>query len=335
MKPWSHERFIREVKPRWGNKPMSKILVVTRDKNLENGLIEKCKADRETNEMEIRVTKWENYTKLSKEIYSWRPTTLVITFGDGESSDIKRMLNADMGVKDDDPNQKFQFRIFQMKNIFNSEQCILLSTTKTDARAVEKRLRDARLENKVTTRVLVITGGHGGIKEDRKGQPLEHNGTTGFTNLDFQVEEFYIQDCETVGVTPRRDPRQKPVGEAQEKAANARSDCLMNDDDFKQIKFNVLNIAEFYKRGKGDVVGLMKFIRDYDPTVLMISWCFSTTCDLAMMLRREGVFGTMFATCDLRTITGDPDAKLSDQQREVLENNRGKKDGADRQLWGW
>ena len=66
----------------------------------------------------------------------------------------------------------------------------------------------------------------------------------------------------------------------------------------------------------------LKFIWDYKPTVLMISWCFSTTCDLAMLLRREGIFGTMFATYDLRTITGDPNAELSDQQRGVLEYKR-------------
>jgi DNA replication protein DnaC len=70
----------------------------------------------------------------------------------------------------------------------------------------------------------------------------------------------------------------------------------------------------------------MEFIRNFKPTVLMLSWCFSTTCDLAMMLRREGVFGTMFVTFDLRAITGEPKAELSDQQREVLENYREVKD---------
>ena len=99
MEPWSHERFIREVKPRWGNSPKSKILVVTRDKNLENGLIEKCKADTRTNKMEIRVTEWVDYPSLYNEMYpndSWRPTTLVITFDGGEISDINiaRIANA-------------------------------------------------------------------------------------------------------------------------------------------------------------------------------------------------------------------------------------------------
>jgi len=66
----------------------------------------------------------------------------------------------------------------------------------------------------------------------------------------------------------------------------------------------------------------------------MISWCFSTTCDLAMMLRREGVFGTMFATFDLRTITEDPNAELSEQQRGVLEYKRYNPEMKDVVLYG-
>ena len=143
---------------------------------------------------------------------------------------------------------------------------------------------------------------------------------------DLLVPKFYREDCETVGVAPRSGTKQTPLGEAQEKATTARPDCLMNDPDFDKMKFNVLNIAEFHKEGEGDGKGLMEFIRDFKPTVLMLSWCFSTTCDLAMMLRREGVFGTMFATFDLRAITGNPKAELSDQQREVLENYREVKD---------
>ena len=209
MEPWSHERFIREVKPRWGNSPKSKILVVTRDKNLENRLIEKCKADTRTNEMEIRVTKWVDYPSLKKEIYPndpWRPTTLVITFDGKESDDIIGKLNADMGLEYQS-SRKFKFKILNLANIFNPEQCILLSTTATTWRGVKPQLKAARLENKPTTRVLVITGGHGGIKKDSKGQPMEHNGATGFTNLDFLEEKFYINTCETVGVAPRWDPK--------------------------------------------------------------------------------------------------------------------------------
>ena len=52
-------------------------------------------------------------------------------------------------------------------------------------------------------RVLVISGSHGEIKENSRGQPLEHNGSTGFSNFDFLDYELYRSDCKTVGVAPR------------------------------------------------------------------------------------------------------------------------------------
>ena len=179
MEDWSHELFISEVKPKWGNSPKSKILVVTRDKNKDNELMEKCRADSRTNHMDIRVTEWVDYPNLEKEIYphdSWRPTMVVITFNGAESDDIFGGLQADMGA-DYQKGSKFNIKILHLFNIFNPEQCILLSTTVTDDRAVEQRLRAARLEKKETTRVLVIAGGHGGFKrDDDTDELLEHNG---------------------------------------------------------------------------------------------------------------------------------------------------------------
>jgi len=211
-----------------------------------------------------------------------------------------------------------------LEQCFDPEQCILLSSSTTkkgewnNYRGVKEQLRDACLEK--NNRVLVISGSHGQIGKDTKGQALEHNGFTGFTKSNLLDYQLYRKDCETVGVAPRsKCNKQKPVGEAQEKAVTAKPECLMNDKSFDQIKFNVLNIAEFHREEEGDAEGLMKFICDFRPTVLMISWCFSTSCDLAMMLRRKGIFGTMFATFDMRVITGNPKAELSDEQRKVLE----------------
>ena len=66
---WSHERFIEEVNPEWGNSPKSKILVVTRDKGTDDKLIEKCQADQDkTNHMGVKVTKWVDFPKLKGEI---------------------------------------------------------------------------------------------------------------------------------------------------------------------------------------------------------------------------------------------------------------------------
>ena len=156
---------------------------------------------------------------------------------------------------------------------------------------------------------------------------MEHNGSTGFTDFGCLEYKFCREDCKTVGVAPqsklgrqklKSGTQHKPEGKPQERASRVGENCLMKK--FNQVKFNVLDIADFHKEGEGDADGIMRFIRDFKPTV--ISWCFSTTCDLAMMLRSEGVFGTMFAAHDLRTITNNPRAELSDQQKEVLEYKR-------------
>ena len=113
MEDWSHELFISEVKPEWGNSPKSKILVVTRDKNKDNGLKEKCRAAPRTNHMDIRVTEWVDYPNLEKEIYpndAWRPIVVVITFNGVESDDIFGGLQADMGA-DYQKGSKFNFKM--------------------------------------------------------------------------------------------------------------------------------------------------------------------------------------------------------------------------------
>ena len=98
---WSHGRFMGEVRPRWGNSPKSKILVVTKDKK-DKELERKCSEAQRTNKMDIRVIEWEDYPNLESLIFSddtWRPTTLVVTFDDGESRTVIKNLRDDMRVE--------------------------------------------------------------------------------------------------------------------------------------------------------------------------------------------------------------------------------------------
>ena len=144
--------FIKETRGRgWGNSPKSRILFVTRDKNEDNRLVKKCRADSRTNHMTTLLTEWVNYPHLKEEIDSLYPTIVVTTFDDDESEDIYHDLRCNFGVNRDDGSYKCS--ILHLKNIFNPEQCILLSTTKTDGYAVEQQLRDAGLVNDAPTRV--------------------------------------------------------------------------------------------------------------------------------------------------------------------------------------
>ena len=143
--------FIKETRGRgWGNSPKSRILFVTRDKNKDNRPVEKCRADSRTNHMTTWLTEWVNYPHPKEEIDSLYPTIVVTTFDDDESEDIYHDLRCNFGVNRDDGSYKCS--ILHLKNIFNPEQCILLSTTKTDGYAVEQQLRDAGLVNDASTR---------------------------------------------------------------------------------------------------------------------------------------------------------------------------------------
>ena len=56
----------------------------------------------------------------------------------------------------------------------------------------------------------------------------------------------------------------------------------------------------------------------FNPAVILLSFCFSMNSDLSMLLRSRGVFGTMLITHDLRLITGNPRAELNEVQKELL-----------------
>lgn len=86
---WHPQLIFSKVKPKWGNSPKSKILVVTKDKARDEKLIEMCKDEKKKmDKMEVRVEAWEgpgNYVKLMIKLKEecFHPTVVVITFDDG------------------------------------------------------------------------------------------------------------------------------------------------------------------------------------------------------------------------------------------------------------
>ena len=155
---------------------MTKILVLTKDKKDEK-LIKKC-CDGEWRQEKEET---EELRKLIDFIDSWRPISLVITFDDKDSkrTRIIRELIANRYLTNEWEKDfkarygSYTFKVLDLVNIFNPEQCILLSTTPTDGHALEQQLTDAwekdLLRNEATTRILVLAGCHGGIQE-REGK---------------------------------------------------------------------------------------------------------------------------------------------------------------------
>ena len=51
----------------------------------------------------------------------------------------------------------------------------------------------------------------------------------------------------------------------------------------------------------------------------MFAFCYSFNSDVAMLLRRSGLFSTMIISHDLKMLTKNPEAELNDIQRDLLE----------------
>ena len=83
---------------------------------------------------------------------------------------------------------------------------------------------------------------------------------------------------------------------------------------FNAMNFNVLNVAHFHQ----NVDRLIEYLKTYEPTFVIIDWCFATNGDLVLALRARGFFSKVFLEFDLRNIFKCQSAMLSNVQVDVL-----------------
>ena len=206
------------------------------------------------------------------------------------------------------------------KENVTSEGPILVSTTEVRGSYVMSELRGklwnlieaGAIENRETTQVLILSGSHGN----------PDMGDSGLTNLaklrDTQDEEdggvtfgFYKSDCRSVGVKPEKSrphinklpiPKNKipEITKPMKKMnLNIFTDNYLSDKKLCNINFTVIDIAHYHQHEEI----LVADIKRLNPKVMAIAWCYSLNGDLAMALRREGVFARMVMEHDLRLIT--------------------------------
>ena len=90
---------------------------------------------------------------------------------------------------------------------------------------------------------------------------------------------------------------------------------LRNHPDFNRMVIQVLDIGHYHGLPSIFVADVKKF----NPTVLVIGWCWSSQGDAALALRGEAVFSRMILQHDIRAISGVETAELSDQQKEIVQ----------------
>merc|ERR1719206_353243 len=214
---------------------------------------------------------------------------------------------------------------------------ILLSTTEVRGEFVMSQLRtklcelveNRSIENEEETQVLVISGSHGN----------PDMGDSGLTNLEKLKDckdkkdgdrtfGFYRSDCKDVGVKPDtfRPPFSSlPIPEddipdittpMRKMNLEIFQDTFLSDELLCRITFKVINILHYH----GNEEKLVADIKKLNPKVLAITWCFSLNGDMAMALRREGIFACMVMEHDLKLITGNPRAKLDEDQNSLIES---------------
>ena len=52
----------------------------------------------------------------------------------------------------------------------------------------------------------------------------------------------------------------------------------------------------------------------------MLAYCFSLNSDVSMLLRRCGLFSIMIINHDIKMLTKNPEAKLNENQRKLMED---------------
>ena len=218
-------------------------------------------------------------------------------------------------------------------NMFRIEQsCMMMSATKSTGKGavktlIEEVVEEKKIENKEEVRIAIISGGHGYNNKSVVAKSC-------FTNVKLMDHENYEDDCVLVGVeaepdpckynskhevngiNPRRKPNTKP--EPLERIEPAQltdgTEPLMWDERFDKMKFNVVHVAQFYQ----DADALVEHLRQYDPTFLIINWCFASNGDLALALRARGFYSKMLLNYEMRILLKNKDVQLRDDQVEVM-----------------
>ena len=286
-----------------------------------------------TNDINERVN--ERYEATKQIIRNFHPTTIVFAFSSEEFGeypmldldkvddeihfeetynklDIVQQLHKDLMIQSVvHSNQGFM--IFQTRNIAENEVCFLSFITSNCQPGIMTSITDTLDEillvagMKAETKILIISGSSG----------TSRGKISGFTNQRLLKHDMYQNTCELVGIDSEgknSDSIPKPTSQIQSKYA--RTDALMINPKYKNMKFLVLNIKHFVivKQTLGD------FVNKYNPNAIIIDWPFSKDGDVANYLCTSGILPELRLTLDRTSIVGVNHnwIKLDENQRRVL-----------------
>lgn len=164
--------------------------------------------------------------------------------------------------------------------------------------------------------MIVLSGTHGTLSgESALSLQNERNVHQGFS--------FYVSDCQKVGIVSSLRPAISRMPYLPEripdilkirKLSPLPAGCFYLDPSLSEMTLQVTNIAYYY----GREAKFLEDIKKFKPDVMMLAWCYSLNSDVSLLLRREGVFSVMIINQDLRLLTANPAAQLSELQAQII-----------------
>eukprot|EP00092_Neocalanus_flemingeri_P056655 GFUD01067185.1.p1 GENE.GFUD01067185.1~~GFUD01067185.1.p1 ORF type:complete len:381 (-),score=124.12 GFUD01067185.1:121-1263(-) len=192
---------------------------------------------------------------------------------------------------------------YEPKNIWKLESCLLSCTVTATGngliRELEEVLKENKIENKEDTRVMILSGGHGDNK-DEKNNMTAVEGVSWFKQLYMLEYKFYEYDCKRIGVAAEPDPciyhpTEKTVADIKQNVSQSKPEPmapyawpspdktpLMKDERYNKMKFNVLNVGQFYR----DPDGLVEYLMQYNPTLII-----TPDYSVPWLLKQKGMIG--------------------------------------------
>ena len=156
------------------------------------------------------------------------------------------------------------------------------------------RLVDEKtIENKETTRVLILAGTHGSADSQSalSNSDVRFVDHTARKALEFFRKEIRFLNSDNVGVDACLSRMHFKVFDMQDYRKRVTRQSL-NDPAF--------SLSTNTKHAEGKEIKLVEDIKEFHPNILVIGWCFSQIGDVSLLLRSEAIFAKMVMEHDLR-----------------------------------
>ena len=194
---------------------------------------------------------------------------------------------------------------FETKKIFFDAVCVMTSISVINGlNFVEDFVSSLKKrESAIGYNLLIIDGSHG----SEEVQDAMDN------RKDYENVEAYRQTCKMFGL--KYSEKYLEADEYQQRDDSTGQDAVINDPYLKDWCFTVVNVNQF-KRNQNC---LIKWVRNYDPDILAIPWCYSINGTKAKLLAPQ--FSRIMLGHDQMSMLGGQMklVELDKQQKEVLD----------------